>query len=166
MTMNDVERDEDERENGMNDVEWLVDEEDDCKEQEMTTKPNSRSCEYEGCSNEAEFECEGVYCDGSGRVCSLHWNCIDTNYLATGLGCAKCWQEVGVGEDTWVVTVSDRIVPPSLNEGRVKCWNGCKDEKTGDAIMTLPITMNEKSHDFCTTCCTAWLVSGLVEGEN
>ena len=66
---------------------------------------------------------------------------------------------------TRVITISDRKVPRSLSGKRVECWNGCKDEKTGDAIMTLPIIMNEKSHDFCTTCCTAWLVSRLVEGE-
>jgi hypothetical protein len=143
----------------------MKDGEDDCKEQEVTAKPNPRSCEYEDCSNEAAFECEGVYCDGSGRVCSLHWNEIDTNYLATGMGCAKCWQEVGIG-DAWVVTISDRRVPPSSIGKRVECWNGCKDEKTGNAIMTLLIIMNEKRHDYCANCCTAWVVSRLVEGEN
>jgi hypothetical protein len=44
-----------------------------------------------------------------------------------------------------VVTISDRRVPPSFSGERTECWNGCKDEKTGDAIMTLPIIMNEKS---------------------
>ena len=160
MTTND-------EESGMNDVEWPVDEEDDCKEHKMTAKPNSRSCEYEGCSNEAEFECEGIYCDGSGRVCSFHWKYIDTDFLAPGrMGCTKCWQELGIREDTWVMTISDRRVPPSFNGERTKCWNGCKDEKTGYAIMTLPIIKNEKSHDFCPTCFTAWVVSRLVEGEN
>jgi len=67
---------------------------------------------------------------------------------------------------TRVIAISDRRVPPSSIGKRVECWNGCKDEKTGNAIMTLLIIMNEKRHDYCANCCTAWVVSRLVEGEN
>ena len=66
---------------------------------------------------------------------------------------------------TWVVTISDRKVSRSLRGKRTKCWNGCKDEKTGDFIMLLPIIMNDENHDYCSRCCTAWVISGLVEGE-
>ena len=66
---------------------------------------------------------------------------------------------------TRVIAISDRRVPPSSIGKRVECWNGCKDGKTGDTIMTLPIIMNEKRHDYCANCCTAWVVSRLVEGE-
>jgi len=144
-------------------VEWN-DDEDDCNEQQVTTNTTLRSCEYEGCSNEAIFECEGIYCDGSGWVCSLHWNDIDSNYLKNGIGCHRCWQEVGIG-DAWVVTISDRRVPPSISGELAKCWNGCKDEKTGDIAMMLPIIMNDENYDYCSKCCTAWVIPGLMEGE-
>ena len=152
------------------DVEWgdiWSDVEDGCKEQGMTTKLNSRSCEYEGCSNEAVFECEGNFCDGSGWVCSMHWKDIDTNYIVTGMGCERCWQEVGIG-DAWVVTISDRKVPRSLSGERTECWNGCKDEETGDFIMTLTIIMNDERYDWCGRCSTAWKYEDPlknVEGE-
>ena len=152
------------------DVEWgdvWSDVEDGCKEQGMTTKLNSRSCEYEGCSNEAVFECEGNFCDGSGWVCSMHWKDIDTNYIVTGMGCERCWQEVGIG-DAWVVTISDRKVPRSLSGERTECWNGCKDEETGDFIMTLTIIMNDERYDWCGRCSTAWKYEDQlkdIEGE-
>ena len=144
-----------------------ADGEDDCKEQGMTTKPNSRPCEHLGCWNEAVIECEGQYCDGSGWVCGMHWKDLDTNYIVTGMGCVRCWQEVGIW-DAWVVTVSDRRVPKSLSGEMAKCWNGCKDEETGDFIITLPIIKNDEDHDFCGICCTAWKYEDQlkdVEGE-
>ena len=66
---------------------------------------------------------------------------------------------------TGVVTISDRRVPRSLSGKGTKCWNGCKDGKTGDIVMMLPIIMNDESHDYCSICCTAWVISSSVEGE-
>jgi len=66
---------------------------------------------------------------------------------------------------TRVITISDRRVPRSLSGKMTKCWNGCKDEKTGDFIMVLPIIMNHENHDYCARCCTAWVISRSVEGE-
>ena len=68
-------------------------------------------------------------------------------------------------QQVWTAIISDRKVSRSLGWKMAACWNCCKDERTGGDMMVLPIIMNDEKYDYCSKCCTAWLVSKSIEGE-
>ena len=68
-------------------------------------------------------------------------------------------------DPVFTVFISDRKVPRSLGWEMAKCWDGCKDENTGDFTRVMPIIMTDKKYDYCPKCCTAWLTLRSIKGE-